>query len=339
MRVAVVGAGAWGSALSIHMARQHETLLWARDPQQAQCMQADRENRRYLPGIHFPSSLQVTSSLEHALDGCSLWVIACPMAGLRDCLRRMLPLRAIAQWPVVLWLCKGIERGSGMLAHQVIEQTVPGLKAAALSGPSFAQETAAGLPVALVVAGAHPECVVLAREALHHGAMRVYANPDVLGVELGGALKNVMAIGAGISDGLGMGNNARAALLTRGLAEIARLGQSMGAQAQTFMGLTGLGDLLLTATGALSRNRQVGLALAQGELTAEILARLGHVAEGVSTAPVALELAARHGVDMPITEVVHHCLLGQIQAGEALQQLLARAGREEQDALDSHTRV
>nr|NDG59962.1 glycerol-3-phosphate dehydrogenase [Betaproteobacteria bacterium] len=287
MRVAVVGAGAWGSALSIHMARQHETLLWARDPQQAQCMQADRENRRYLPGIHFPSSLQVTSSLEHALDGCSLWVIACPMAGLRDCLRRMLPLRAIAQWPVVLWLCKGIERGSGMLAHQVIEQTVPGLKAAALSGPSFAQETAAGLPVALVVAGAHPECVVLAR----------------------------------------------------GLAEIARLGQSMGAQAQTFMGLTGLGDLLLTATGALSRNRQVGLALAQGESTAEILARLGHVAEGVSTAPVALELAARHGVDMPITEVVHHCLLGQIQAGEALQQLLARAGREEQDALDSHTRV
>ncbi|NBO43884.1 MAG: hypothetical protein EBU87_04315 [Betaproteobacteria bacterium] len=237
MRVAVVGAGAWGSALSIHMARQHETLLWARDPQQAQCMQADRENRRYLPGIHFPSSLQVTSSLEHALDGCSLWVIACPMAGLRDCLRRMLPLRAIAQWPVVLWLCKGIERGSGMLAHQ------------------------------------------------------------------------------------------------------ARLGQSMGAQAQTFMGLTGLGDLLLTATGALSRNRQVGLALAQGESTAEILARLGHVAEGVSTAPVALELAARHGVDMPITEVVHHCLLGQIQAGEALQQLLARAGREEQDALDSHTRV
>ncbi|NCV57148.1 MAG: hypothetical protein EBW54_13355 [Betaproteobacteria bacterium] len=176
MRVAVVGAGAWGSALSIHMARQHETLLWARDPQQAQCMQADRENRRYLPGIHFPSSLQVTSSLEHALDGCSLWVIACPMAGLRDCLRRMLPLRAIAQWPVVLWLCKGIERGSGMLAHQVIEQTVPGLKAAALSGPSFAQETAAGLPVALVVAGAHPECVVLAREALHHGAMRLYAN-------------------------------------------------------------------------------------------------------------------------------------------------------------------
>jgi len=333
MRIAVVGAGAWGSALAIHMARQHRVSLWARDPAQASCLAEHRENRRYLPEFRFPAALSIEPNLKRALGGASLWIVACPMAGLRTSLEAMRALIDPGTWPALLWLCKGLESDSGLLAHQVVEQVVPGARAAALSGPSFAQETAAGLPVALVVASAEGSCVSVAREAMHHGAMRIYASSDILGVELGGALKNVMAIAAGVSDGLGMGNNARAALLTRGLAEIARLGQRMGAQLQTFMGLTGLGDLLLTATGALSRNRQVGLALARGEPTAQILAQLGHVAEGVSTAAVAIDLAARYAVDMPITQAVHKLLLGQVNPNQALEQLLARAMRHELDSV------
>ncbi|MFZ9538519.1 MAG: NAD(P)H-dependent glycerol-3-phosphate dehydrogenase, partial [Burkholderiaceae bacterium] len=190
---------------------------------------------------------------------------------------------------------------------------------------------AQGLPVALVVASVHEDCAPVARQAMHHDAMRLYGNSDLIGVELGGALKNVMAIAAGVCDGLGMGNNARAALLTRGLAEIARLGQRMGAKPQTFMGLTGLGDLLLTATGSLSRNRQVGLALAKGDSIARILAGLGHVAEGVHTAEVAVQLATRFDVDMPITQAVHRLVSGELRADQALQALLARAGRQELD--------
>jgi glycerol-3-phosphate dehydrogenase (NAD(P)+) len=331
MRIAVIGAGAWGTALAIHMAGQHAISLWARDPGQSRALQAERENMRYLPGFEFPARLEVVSDLKQALAGASLWVLAVPMSGLRERLAAIKGLIEPRQWPVLLWLCKGLERDTGLLAHEVLAQSVQGVRAGALSGPSFAQETAQGLPVAVVVASAHEACAAMARQAMHHGAMRVYANTDLLGVELGGALKNVMAIAAGVSDGLGMGHNARAALLTRGLAEISRLGETMGAKAQTFMGLTGLGDLLLTATGSLSRNRQVGLALAQGESTETILARLGHVAEGVYTAEVALRLAARFAVEMPITEAVHRLLRGELRPDQALQQLLARAGRQEHD--------
>lgn len=332
MRIAVVGAGAWGSAIAIHMAHQHEVVLWARDPAQADRLAIDRENKRYLPGLVFPENLQLEPVLGKALAEAGLWILAAPMVGLRTSLHAMRAQIETGRWPALLWLCKGIELDSGLLAHQIVDDVVPGIHAAALSGPSFAQETAAGLPVALVVASADGLCVPIARQALHHGAMRLYASRDVMGVELGGALKNVMAIAAGVCDGMGMGNNARAALLTRGLAEMARLGQRMGAQVQTFMGLTGLGDLLLTATGALSRNRQVGLALARGEPTSQILANLGHVAEGVSTAAVALDLAARHRVDMPITHAVHKLLTGELNAPEALRQLLARETRDELDA-------
>lgn len=327
MRIAVIGAGAWGTALAIHIAGQHELILWARDPEQVRSMQLDRENKRYLPGFRLPERITITDSLQQAIEGASLWILATPMAGLRACLTDIDRLVSPKHWPVLLWLCKGLERGSGLLAHQVVEQSVKPLKAGALSGPSFAQETAQGLPVALVVASAHEDCALMARQAMHHAAMRVYANEDLIGVELGGALKNIMAIAAGVSDGLGMGNNARAALLTRGLAEIARLGQRMGARAQTFMGLTGLGDLLLTATGSLSRNRQVGLALAKGASISQILAELGHVAEGVYTAEVAVQLAARFEVDMPITQAVHRLVSGELRADQALQALLARAGR------------
>ncbi|MBU6284612.1 MAG: NAD(P)-dependent glycerol-3-phosphate dehydrogenase [Betaproteobacteria bacterium] len=333
MRIAVIGAGAWGTALAIHMAGQHAISLWARDPDQARALQAQRENKRYLPGFQFPAGIEVVPDLEQVLAEASLWVLAVPMSGLRERLAAIKSLVEPMHWPVLLWLCKGLERDSGLLAHEVLAQSVQGVRAGALSGPSFAQETAQGLPVAVVVASAHEDCASTARQAMHHGAMRVYANKDLIGVELGGALKNVMAIAAGVSDGLGMGNNARAALLTRGLAEISRLGETMGAKAQTFMGLTGLGDLLLTATGSLSRNRQVGFALAQGESTENILARLGHVAEGVHTAEVALRLAARFEVEMPITEAVHRLLRGELRPDQALQQLLARAGRQERDGL------
>lgn len=331
MRIAVIGAGAWGSALAIHIAKRHALMLWARDPEQVKAMVLDRENKRYLPGIRFPQNLQVTASLQEAIEGASLWILASPMSGLRERLDAIKQLASPQHWPVLLWLCKGIERDSGLLAHQVLEQAVAGARAGALSGPSFALETAQGLPVALVVASVHEDCAQVARQAMHHDAMRLYGNSDLIGVELGGALKNVMAIAAGVCDGLGMGNNARAALLTRGLAEIARLGQRMGAKPQTFMGLTGLGDLLLTATGSLSRNRQVGLALAKGDSIARILAGLGHVAEGVHTAEVAVQLAARFDVDMPITQAVHRLVSGELRADQALQALLARAGRQELD--------
>ena len=258
----------------------------------------------------------------------SLAVIATPVAGLAQTLSAI-GSRVPDGSTDLVWLCKGLEAGSLRLPHQIASPWLAQGRGAALAGPSFAQEVAAGLPVALTVAGgAHAlEQKVIA--AFHHGSARIYASDDALGVELGGALKNVMAIAAGIADGLALGMNARAALITRGLAEITRLGLALGARAETFMGLTGLGDLVLTCTGALSRNRAVGLALARGEALADIIAGLRHVAEGVATAPAARELAARQGVDMPILEAVCAVLEGRSRAPEAVLALLSREPRRE----------
>jgi glycerol-3-phosphate dehydrogenase (NAD(P)+) len=322
-RIAVLGAGAWGTALSAALAARHAVALWARDPAQAAAMRRERRNARYLPEIALPDSLAVEADADAALAGAELAIVATPVAGLRETLART------GAAPVV-WLCKGFEAGSGLLPHQVAESVLgPRGRYAALSGPSFALEVARGLPCALTLAS-HDEA--FAREAaarLHGGRLRVYYSTDVVGVEVGGAVKNVMAIAAGISDGLGLGLNARAALVTRGLAEIARLGAALGARPETLMGLAGAGDLILTATGELSRNRRVGLELARGKSLSDVLAGLGHVAEGVRSAAEVARLARARGVEMPITETVLEVLEGRLAPPQAVERLLARDPRSE----------
>src|SRR5258706_10242125 len=287
-RIAVLGAGAWGTSIATVLCARLEVALWAQNAEQAQAIHATRRNERYLPGIEVPKALLVTSDLANAVHAARLVLVATPVAGLRDVLQRL-----DAPLPVV-WLCKGFEEGTGLLPHQIAAETLgEGVKCGALSGPSFAEEVARGKPCALTLASSD---TVFARDtaaALHGGRMRVYYSADVVGVEVGGAVKNVMAIAAGISDGLGLGQNARAALITRGLAEIARLSAAMGGQAETVMGLAGAGDLILTATGDLSRNRRVGLELARGKPLPEILSQLGHVAEGVRSAKEVSALAKK----------------------------------------------
>jgi glycerol-3-phosphate dehydrogenase (NAD(P)+) len=321
----VLGAGAWGTALAVAAAARQAVLLWARDAAQARQMQSDRCNARYLPGVAFPDALTVTADASQALASASdgLVVLGVPMAGLRAGLA-MLPAGART-----LWLCKGFEAGTGLLGHEIARATRPDLRSGVLSGPSFAQEVAGGQPTALVAASEDAELVALAVRAFHSDSLRVYTSTDPVGVAVGGAVKNVMAIATGIADGLALGLNARAALVTRGLAEMTRLGLALGARAETFMGLSGLGDLVLTATGDLSRNRQVGLLLAQGRALPDILQQLGHVAEGVHTAPTLQARARACGVDMPITDAVVAVLQGRLAPAQALQQLMARDARPE----------
>ena len=331
MQITLIGAGAWGTALAIAASRQasaHRVSLHVRDAAQAQAMQALRCNQRYLPGVDLPASLGIVSGpldTERQQAGPQdLFVIATPMAGLRSSLQA---LRGTAA--SVAWLCKGFESGTGLMPHEVQAQVAPQLLAGALSGPSFAQEVARSQPTALVAASPHATVRDALVKAFHGGALRVYANEDMVGVEVGGAVKNVLAIATGLCDGLGLGLNARAALITRGLAEMTRLGVALGAKTETFMGLSGLGDLVLTATGDLSRNRKVGLLLAQGLSLAQALTSLGHVAEGVYSAHTVWQRAQSLGVDMPITEAVVTLLEGRLQAREAVQVLMGRGPRGE----------
>jgi glycerol-3-phosphate dehydrogenase (NAD(P)+) len=314
-RVAVLGAGAWGTSIATVLAPRLEVTLWARDAAQAQAMARTRRNERYLPGVAIPDAVKVSADFPSA----DLFLAATPVAGLRDLLGR------IDKATPLVWLCKGFERNTGLLPHQIVEQP----RCGALSGPSFADEVARGLPCALTLASRDADFARAAAAALHGGRMRVYYSTDLVGVEVGGAVKNVMAIAAGISDGLGLGHNARAALITRGLAEIARLGTAMGGQADTIFGLTGAGDLILTATGDLSRNRRVGLQLAQGMPLQKILEQLGHVAEGVYTAREVAKLAKARGVDTPITFAVNDVLDGKLTPKAAVEQLLARDLKQE----------
>ena len=331
MKIAVLGSGAWGTALAIHAGREHAVSLWSRDESQAQAMQLDRVNARYLPHCSFSDGLTVTATpLGAWLQDMDLVVIATPMRALRQVLTDVAPW-VQARVPVV-WLCKGFEAGADGLArmgHEVCAQVTPQLLGGVLSGPSFAQEVAMEQPVALVAASAHASVRDTLVQAFHRGNLRVYANADVVGVEVGGAVKNVLAIATGLCDGLKLGLNARAALITRGLAEITRLGVALGAQAETFMGLSGLGDLVLTATGDLSRNRQVGLALAQGLTVAQALEALGHVAEGVSSARTVVQRAKQLGVDMPIAQSVVSLLDGVLSPQQAVAQLMGRDAKQE----------
>ncbi len=331
MKITVLGAGAWGTALALAAASgrdpAHQVRLWARDSAQAQRLQDERENRRYLPGVAFPAGLGVFSTLPGALApqlaDQDLLVLGTPMAALRGLLTEL------ADMPMpVAWLCKGFERpnsgSQGLLGHEICAQVAPRLRCGVLSGPSFALEVAQGAPTALVAASRDPEVCRLLVAAFHGPALRVYANDDVVGVEVGGAVKNVMAIATGLCDGLGLGLNARAALITRGLAEMSRLGVALGAKLETFMGLSGLGDLVLTATGDLSRNRQVGLLLAKGQTLEQAVSSLGHVAEGVYSARTVAQRARSLGVEMPITEAVVALLDGQLTPAQALTRLMGR---------------
>jgi len=323
--IVVLGAGAWGTALAVAAAARHPVLLWARDAAQAAEMAATRCNRRYLPEVTLPEALRISADAAEAAAVAEqgLAVIGSPMSGLRE------RLAALPAGATVLWLCKGFEAGSGALGHEIASEIRPDLRCGVLSGPSFALEVARGQPTALVAASLDESLCTLAVQAFHSDSLRIYTSSDPVGVEVGGAVKNVMAIATGIADGLALGLNARAALITRGLAEMTRLGLALGARAETFMGLSGLGDLVLTATGALSRNRQVGLRLAQGASVAQALAALGHVAEGVYSAGTVLQRARALGVEMPITQAVVEVLEGRLAPVRAVALLMARESRSE----------
>jgi glycerol-3-phosphate dehydrogenase (NAD(P)+) len=331
MKVGVLGAGAWGTALAINAGAHHEVTLWARDGEQAKHMQQTRVNTRYLPDLPFSQGVQVRGdALGSWVAQHDLVVIGSPMSALRHMLRELAPL--LNDNVPVAWLCKGFEASSdgvGCMAHEVRAQVAPALRGGALSGPSFAQEVARGMPTALVAASEFADVRDAMVHAFHNPSLRVYANDDIVGVEVGGAVKNVLAIATGLCDGLQLGLNARAALITRGLAEITRLGVALGAKTDTFMGLSGLGDLVLTATGDLSRNRKVGLALAQGMTLQQAVDSLGHVAEGVYCARTVVQRAQHLGIEMPIAQAVVALLDGHMTPAQAVAVLMGRGAKGE----------
>ena len=351
MKIAILGAGAWGTGMALQLARRHAVHLWVREAEAAAAMRQSRVNARYLPGFALPEAVHIHAGTAQAADvaDCDFVLLACPVAGLRQ---QLLALRQL-QRPLV-WLCKGFEAvqagaAYGFLPHEVMAQVAPDLRAGVLSGPSFAQEVARNQPTAMVVASPFAEVCQIAVRAVHGDMVRLYTSHDWVGVEVGGAVKNVMAIAAGVLDGLaeraaaagaGQGEtsgfaypglNARAALLTRGLAEMTRFGRALGADEKTFMGLSGMGDLVLTATGDLSRNRRVGLLLAQGLTAQQAVESLGHVAEGVYCARTVLARADALHVDMPITRSVVALLDGQLTAEQAAHMLMGRDARAEND--------
>lgn len=327
MKIAVLGAGAWGTALAVTFAARHEVTLWTRDAAHHRDMTAARCNQRYLPSIAFPPALRLAEHSATALADAELAIVGAPVAGLRSTLKA---IAACGRDVPVIWLCKGFEAGSARLPHEVAAEELPAqCRRGALSGPSFAQEVAANIPAAVTLASPDLAFASALARQLHGTRLRIYASDDLVGVEVGGAVKNVIAIAAGISDGLRFGESARAALITRGLAEITRLGIRLGGRAETFMGLSGLGDLILTCTGALSRNRQVGLRLAAGKSLDEILRELGHVAEGVHSAREVRRLAQQHGLEMPITEAINRVLFDDLQPLQAVELLLAREPKRE----------
>ncbi|AWI77359.1 glycerol-3-phosphate dehydrogenase [Parazoarcus communis] len=327
MQISVFGAGAWGTALAQAFADTHQVTLWARDAAHIEALRTERENRRYLPGLPLHPELQLTSDFDAAARSADLHLVVTPLSGLRSTTRALHRLKPDTP---LIWACKGLEAGSARLPHEIVfEELGADAPCGVLTGPSFAAEVARGLPAAVTIASADPEFASHWVNSLHQPLLRLYANTDVIGCEIGGAIKNVMAIASGVSDGMGFGLNARAALITRGLAEIARLAEALGGKPETLMGLAGMGDLILTCTGDLSRNRRVGLALAEGKTLDDILRDLGHVAEGVSTAREVTAMAERVGVDMPICSAVNALLHEGHVAREVVEQLLARDPKHE----------
>jgi glycerol-3-phosphate dehydrogenase (NAD(P)+) len=325
MRVSVLGAGAWGTALAVELNEGgHEVIVWGRDPIQVRAIHQWRVNERYLPEVRLPESIQMTDDFARAHAASEFIVMAVPSKALRETARR---LRNFEN-PVVS-VTKGIEHATGLTMTQALQEEMPRAKVAALSGPTFAPEVARKMPSAAVVASADLETARQAQDLFHRPYFRVYTNHDLLGVELGGALKNVIAIAAGVCDGLGFGDNSKAALVTRAISEIRRLGVSCGAKAETFSGLSGLGDLTVTCFSRQSRNRALGERIGQGEKISEILPTLSSVAEGYPTALSAFELARKMNVDAPIIEQVHAMLYENKAPREALRDLVSRDSKSE----------
>ncbi|PPD56551.1 MAG: glycerol-3-phosphate dehydrogenase [Methylotenera sp.] len=326
-KIAVLGAGAWGTALAIQISQQHKVSLWARNSGHVSGMRKARANPMYLGDFKFNDNLQVEDDLSIAIDHADLILSVVPTAGFRAILK---DIKALKSNQPIIWAHKGLEPQSAKLPHEVaIEELSDGQKWGALSGPSFAAELVRGLPTAVTLAANDADFAITAANLIHGSNLRVYNSNDVVGVSVGGAVKNVMAIAAGISDGMGFGNNARAAMITRGLAEITRFGVALGAKTETFMGLAGAGDLILTCTGQYSRNREVGLQLASGKSLEDILQGLGHVAEGVNTAREVMRLADNMGIDMPITFEVNQALTHGKSARDAVMDLLGRGQKAE----------
>jgi glycerol-3-phosphate dehydrogenase (NAD(P)+) len=327
--VSVLGAGSWGTALAILLARNgHETLLWGHDPRQVARLQADRCNLRYLPDAPFPDALRLSPDLGEACRHADIQLVVVPSHAFLDLLTRLKPLLPPAC--AIAWATKGLEPGGGRLLHEVAAAVLrPATPTAILSGPTFAGEVAAGLPTAITVASEHSEFAETLADLLHNDRFRAYTSTDIVGVQLGGATKNVLAIAAGVADGLGFGANARAALITRGLAEMMRLGITLGGRPETLMGLAGVGDLILTCTDNQSRNRRYGLGLGRGERPEDVAAAIGQEIEGIATAKIVRHLAVQHGVDMPITEQTYRVLYEGLPPAEAVHQLLLREPKAE----------
>jgi glycerol-3-phosphate dehydrogenase (NAD(P)+) len=328
-RVAVLGAGSWGTALALLLARNgHDVRLWGHDPEEVAPLCRERENRRYLPGVPFPARLNAGADLVEALAGVELALVAVPSHAYGATLARLRPL--LPATAGFAWATKGLEHGSGRFLHEVtLEALGRDRSAAVISGPSFAVEVARGLPTAVTVAAWDVTHARRVATVLHGSNLRAYTSSDVIGVELGGAVKNVLAIAAGIADGLGFGANARAALITRGLAEMVRLGVAVGGQRETFMGLAGIGDLVLTCTDDQSRNRRFGLAIGRGDSAEAASAAIGQVVEGAATVREIRRLAQRHGVELPITEQVDAVLYHGQSPRRAVENLLARDPKPE----------
>jgi len=327
MRAAILGAGAWGTALALSLGARHHIALWVWDAGQLEAMRRRRVNASFLPGFPIPERIELTGDLEAALSDAELALVVVPTSALRATFRS---IAGSGRRPPVIWASKGFEAESARLPHQVAEEELPAdVPRAVLSGPSFAVEVARGLPTAITLASNDHRFAVETARLLHSPRLRIYSSDDLVGAEVGGAVKNVIAIAAGVADGLGFGHNARAALITRGLAEITRLGLQLGGRMETFMGLAGAGDLILTCTGDLSRNRRVGLLLAASRPLHAILDEIGQVAEGVHTARAVRSLAHKHGIEMPITDAVCRLLFEEYSATAAVEELLSREPKAE----------
>ena len=340
MKLAILGSGAWGTALAVSFAPRHQVVLWSREAEEIEAMVRDRANQRFLPDVPLPAELEFSTSLSETLEGAELVIVAVPVAGLRSTLQQIVAhfphpnpppagegtnVKSNLKTPAVIWVCKGFESGTSQFPHQIAEEILPAsFPRGILSGPSFAQEVARSQPTAMTLASNDGEFAQRTAKALHHSRLRIYSSTDMVGVEIGGAVKNILAIAAGSCDGMKMGLNVRAALLTRGLAEMTRLGLQMGGRAETLGGLSGVGDLILTCTGDLSRNRQVGMLLAQHKSLDNILSELGHVAEGGYTAREVHRIAQQNGVEMPICEAVYRVLYENLPADKAVEALLSR---------------
>jgi glycerol-3-phosphate dehydrogenase (NAD(P)+) len=328
-KIAVLGAGSWGTALAALMARHgHHTVLWGRDDRIAADLNARHENTRYLPGIALPDTLTATTDLAEAMVDADMILVVVPSHAFNATLRALAPLRG--KDVGVAWATKGFEPGSGRFLHEVAQELLgDDVPLAVVTGPSFAKEVAQGLPTALTVHGKHPEFAQAVAEVLHGPAFRAYTGEDMVGAELGGAMKNVLAVATGVADGMELGLNARAGLITRGLNEMLRLAAAIGARPETLMGLAGLGDLVLTCTGDLSRNRRLGLALGRGQALDDAVREIGQVVESVQTADEVMRAAEREGIDLPISSAVRDVLHGRMTPAEGLQQLLAREQKPE----------